>query len=125
MIGEVTPEQTASRRGQIGRRPDRTQSATARDRIAAAESAAKAAASAETATTQASRALAQVTAKKGVASRNITSNAWPMVVSAGGGNATAFQTTRVAFAAWGSSLSGKESAFYTAVLDYMTAVGAA
>jgi hypothetical protein len=41
-----------------------------------------------------------------------------------GANPSSFSTRQIAAAAWGASLAGKELAFYTAILNYMTAVGA-
>lgn len=41
-----------------------------------------------------------------------------------GSNSTNFSTRQIAAAAWGASLSGLESAFYSAVRTYMLAVGA-
>ena len=42
-----------------------------------------------------------------------------------GASAANFGFRQIAAAAWGSSLAGKESGFYNAVLAYMQAVGAA
>lgn len=43
----------------------------------------------------------------------------------GGANPSAFSSRQLSFAAWGSSLAGKEAAFHAAILAYMQAVGAA
>jgi hypothetical protein len=42
-----------------------------------------------------------------------------------GANSTAFSSRQFALAAWGASLTGKESAFYTTMLAYLQGVGAA
>lgn len=73
------------------------------------------------ATKRAWRNGAQVGADASIASTAIA-NAEQWVC---GGNATNFSTYQIAAAAWGASLSGKEAAFYNAMLTYMQAVGAA
>lgn len=42
-----------------------------------------------------------------------------------GANSTGFSARQIALAAWGASLTSKEAAFYSALLTYMQAVGAA